>query len=267
MRLSTLAAAQFGLPETEAAALIMAGRVYIGTLPADKPGEDVPPDTPLILKEKARRYASRSGYKLEKALTRFELDVTDALACDIGASNGGFTDCLLQHGASHVAAVDVAYGILAWELRQNARVQVLERVNARTLTPDMLICEANPTGHCAIVTADVSFISLRRIFPVINAILTENGDCVCLVKPQFEASRRQVGKNGQLRDPSALPQLLQSLMESAKADCLQVCGMTVSPIHGTHGNVEYLAHFRRETAKAEATAAIIAAAVAEAPDA
>ncbi len=240
IRLDELAARRLQVDVNTAAALIMEGRVYIGAVPADKPGTAVPTDTVLTLKEKAKKYASRSGYKLEKALACFAVDPTGLTVCDIGASNGGFTDCLLQSGAAHVFAVDVAYGILAWELRQDVRVTVLERTNARNLTPEQLggtVCDA--------VTVDVSFISLKKIFPAIHRILKDGGEVVTLIKPQFEAKPNQLGKNGILRDPEGtLPPLLTDIFTCAAENGLTLLGLTVSPIHGTNGNVEYLAHYR-----------------------
>ena len=237
--LHTKVVTQFGISEEEAVGLIMAGRIYLGHVPADKPGMAVAADAVLTLKEKSRRYASRSGYKLQKALTVFGVDPIGLTVCDIGASNGGFTDCLLQHGAGRVFAVDVAYGILAWELRNDPRVTVLERTNARRLTVQQL------GTVCDLITADVSFISLDRIFPAIDDILTDNGACVTLIKPQFEAPRQALGKNGCIKDPSVLPSVLTHLFDAAAQHCLFLQALTVSPIHGTNGNVEYLALFRR----------------------
>lgn len=234
MRLDDLAARQWGISREEAAALIMEGRVWIGQTPADKPGTPVDGATELTLREKARKYASRSGYKLEKALRYFSLDVAGNTVCDIGASNGGFTDCLLQNGAARVFAVDVAYGILAWELRQDERVTVMERTNARYLTAEQL------GDMCDLVTIDVAFISLTKIFPAVDRILKEDGTCVCLIKPQFEAKPFQLGKNGRVKDPAILPPLIAGLMEAAAVHHLYPQGLTVSPIHGTNGNVEYL---------------------------
>ena len=256
-----LVAQTYQLSTQQAAALIMAGRVRVHGLPADKPGMPVSADAPVILLEKPRKYASRSGYKLEKALRHFRANVTGRTVCDIGASNGGFTDCLLAHGAAHVFAVDVAYGILAWELRNDERVTVMERTNARRLTPDMLGAPVD------VVTADVSFISLKKIFPAIDAILKPEGVCLCLIKPQFEAAPRQLGKNGVLKDPADLPPLLCSLFACAAENRLYLHGLTVSPIHGTNGNVEYLAYFSRQAGlSAEETDAAIAQAIAEPPD-
>jgi len=240
LRLDQLAARQFNLDIATAAALIMEGRVWIGHVPADKPGTAVAADTQLTLKEKAKKYASRSGYKLEKALSHFGVDPTGLTVCDIGASNGGFTDCLLQSGAAHVFAVDVAYGILAWELRSDSRVTVLERTNARNLTPEHL-----SGTMCDMVTVDVSFISLKKIYPAIHRVLKPGGELITLIKPQFEAKPQQLGKNGILRDPAAtLPPLLTDIFAAAAENGLTVTSLTVSPIHGTNGNVEYLAHYR-----------------------
>lgn len=246
-RLDSVVQRQLGLSPEEAAGLIMAGRIYIGHVPADKPGMAVPADTVVTKKEKARRYASRSGYKLQKALGVFGVDPAGRTVCDIGASNGGFTDCLLQHGAARVFAVDVAYGILAWELRNDERVTVLERTNARHLTLEQL-----GGTLCDMVTADVSFISLDRIFPAIDRVLSPEGQCITLIKPQFEAPRQALGKNGKVKDPAILPGLFTKLFTSAAANGLYLQALTVSPIHGTNGNVEYLALYRRRPASGEA---------------
>ncbi len=260
IRLDNLVQQKFGVSHEEAVGLIMSGRIYIGDLPEDKPGMLVSTDCEVSLKEKPRRYASRSGYKLEKALNFFNVDVAGLTACDIGASNGGFTDCLLQHGAGHVYAVDVAYGILAWELRCDERVSVLERTNARNLTAEML------GEMCDLATVDVSFISLKKIFPAVNRILKPQGVCICLIKPQFEASPRQVGKNGMLKDLKDLPPLLMSIVESAAENNLFLSGLTVSPIRGTNGNIEYLARFDRTRAiPPEEIAVLIENAIEELP--
>ncbi|MBE6778049.1 MAG: TlyA family RNA methyltransferase [Ruminococcaceae bacterium] len=262
LRLDELAARQFGTDVATAAALIMEGRVYIGHVPADKPGTAVPMDTPLILREKAKKYASRSGYKLEKALAHFGIDPTGLTVCDIGASNGGFTDCLLQSGAAHVFAVDVAYGILAWELRQDERVTVLERTNARHLTPEHL-----QNTVCDMVTVDVSFISLKKIFPAIRRIVKDDRPVVTLIKPQFEARPNQLGKNGILRDPEGtLPPLLADIFASAAENGLFLQGLTVSPIHGTNGNVEYLAYYRTEPAASADAERLIHEVLSQQPD-
>lgn len=239
IRLDKLAAAQLGVSEQEATALIMEGRVWMGHVPADKPGTTVADDTVLTLREKAKKYASRSGYKLEKALDVFSLDVTGLHVCDIGASNGGFTDCLLQNGAARVWAVDVAYGILEWRLRCDERVTVMERTNARKLTRAML------GRTCDMITADVSFISLVKLFPAMNDILKDDGCAMMLIKPQFEAPQKALGKNGIVKDRAILPPLVLAIADSAAENGLYLKDLAVSPIHGQNGNVEYLALFTR----------------------
>ncbi|MBQ8683915.1 MAG: TlyA family RNA methyltransferase [Clostridia bacterium] len=264
LRTDELAARQLNIDLPTATALIMEGRIYIGDVPADKPGTPLPADTVLTLREKAKKYASRSGYKLERALAHFTVDPTGLTVCDIGASNGGFTDCLLQSGAAHVFSVDVAYGILDYRLRTDDRVTVLERTNARNLTPEQL-----GGTICDMVTVDVSFISLKKIYPAIHRILKEGGEVVTLIKPQFEAKPKELGKNGILRDPaSTLPPLLTELFLCAAENGLSVTGLTVSPIHGTNGNVEYLAHYRHADGEAapEAWEEMIQAAMTLEPD-
>lgn len=261
MRLDALVREQLGLSPEEATGLIMAGRIWIGHVPADKPGMTVSANTVVTLLEKPKKYASRSGYKLAKALQVFAPEIAGKVACDIGASNGGFTDCLLQNKAKHVYSVDVAYGILAWELRNDERVTVLERTNARNLTAEQL------GTVCDLVTADVSFISLTKIFPAVRRVLIPNGIVITLIKPQFEAERRRLGKNGVLKDPADLPPLLCRLFDAAAENGLYVKGLTVSPIHGTNGNVEYLAYFESDTPlTAEERHQLIDKALAETPD-
>lgn len=234
IRADKLAAAQFGISEREATALMMERRVFAGELPVVNAGTPLAEDTVLTLREKAKKYASRSGYKLEKALPFFGVDANGLVACDIGASNGGFTDCLLQNGAKKVFAVDVAYGILEWRLRQDARVVVMERQNARYLTEEML------GERVDLVTCDVSFIGLKKIFPAMRAVLKEEGVCICLIKPQFELSPRDLGKNGVPKDTALLPPLFLRILADAAENGLFLQGLTVSPIHGQNGNVEFL---------------------------
>ena len=251
IRTDQLVAQQLNVDLNTAAALIMEGRIWIGHVPADKPGTPLPADTVITCREKTKKYASRSGYKLEKALAHFAIDPTALTVCDIGASNGGFTDCLLQSGADRVFAVDVAYGILDYKLRIDERVTVLERTNARNLTAEQL-----GGTICDMVTVDVSFISLKKIYPAIHRVLKAGGEVVTLIKPQFEAKQKELGKNGILKDPAAtLPPLLAELFAAAAENELTVLGLTVSPIHGTNGNVEYLAHYRHTAPTEEEMAA------------
>ena len=251
IRTDQLVAKQLNVDTATAAALIMEGRIWIGNVPADKPGTPLPADTVITCREKAKKYASRSGYKLEKALAHFAINPANLTVCDIGASNGGFTDCLLQNNAAQVFAVDVAYGILDYKLRVDERVMVLERTNARNLTAEQL-----GGTICDMVTVDVSFISLKKIYPAIHRVLKEGGEVVTLIKPQFEAKPKELGKNGILKDPATtLPPLLAELFAAAAENELTVLGLTVSPIHGTNGNVEYLAHYRHTAPTEEEMAA------------
>lgn len=247
IRVDQLTAKQQNISSEEAAALIMERRVLVNGVMVDKPGTSVDENAVITVKEKTKKYASRSGYKLEGALKQFGVDPTGKVVCDIGASNGGFTDCLLQHGAAHVFAVDVAYGILAWELRQSEKVTVMERTNARYLDAEKLGCT------CDMVTGDVSFISLRKIFPSIDKILKEDGICVCLIKPQFEAPQKELGKNGTLKDRSILPGLFRDIFRVAEENHLYVQDLMVSPIHGQNGNIEFLAKWGRKPSMDEET--------------
>ena len=245
IRLDQLAAAQFGVSEAEAAALIMEGRVWMGHIPADKPGTSVKDDTVLTLREKAKKYASRSGYKLEKALDVFSLDVTGLRVCDIGASNGGFTDCLLQYGAEHVWAVDVAYGILEWRLRCDERVTVMERTNARYLTPDQVPL------HPTVTVMDVSFISIKLILPVAAQLMGDEGVFYTLIKPQFEAGKDRVGKKGVVREPKVHEDVIQSIVDFAPTFGWQVQALDYSPITGPEGNIEFLAKITKKSSETE----------------
>ncbi|MBP5303413.1 MAG: TlyA family RNA methyltransferase [Clostridia bacterium] len=240
IRIDQLVADQFHISVTEAAALIMANQVLVEDTPVTQPGTQVKPDVSVRIREKKRKYASRSGEKLEGALKKFKVSPKDFTVCDIGASNGGFTDCLLHHGATHVFAVDVAYGILEYRLRQDKRVTVLDNTNAKLLTPQMLGC------ICDMVTVDVSFISLKQIFPVVDTILSKKGPCITLIKPQFEAPKEALGKNGIVKDLEVLPCVFQDLIASANQHHLYLQGLMVSPIYGNNGAMEYLALWGRQ---------------------
>lgn len=216
----------------QARALIMAGSVTAGGEVIDKPGTKVDEGSPLAVAAPPR-YVSRGGLKLEKALEAFGVDVSGRVVVDVGASTGGFTDCLLQRGAARVYAVDVGYGQLDWRLRTDPRVVVMERTNARYLTwlpepPDLAVM-------------DVSFISARLILPAVARLLREGGMIVLLVKPQFEAGREQVGKGGVVRDPEVHRSVLRAMVEWADREGMGVRRVTISPIRGPAGNVEYLA--------------------------
>lgn len=235
-----MALVQRGLaPSRERAqALIMAGQIYIGEKKVLKASEQVEDQEELSIRGEIDSLASRGGHKIERALDVFQADVTGVIAMDIGAAAGGFTDVLLRHGAAHVYAIDVGYGQLDWKLRQDERVTVMERTNARHLTPDMV-----PLGP-TLTVMDVSFISIRLILPVAAAIMGEKGRFLTLVKPQFEAGRGQVGKNGVVREPSVHRAVLMNVREYAAEIGWHVAGFTWSPIKGPKGNIEFLADIR-----------------------
>ncbi len=228
-----------GLAESRARAqrLIMANVVAVDGHPVDKPGTRVPEDAEIVV-EQGLPYASRGGLKLEAALDAFSVSVEGMVAADVGASTGGFTDCLLQRGACRVYAIDVGYGQLAWALRQDPRVVVMERINARHLES-----LPEPVGF---VSIDVSFISLRLILPRVRNWLLPDGNVVPLIKPQFEAGRRQVGRGGVVRDPAVHRQVLQRLLTWAPTLQLYTWGVIRSPLEGPAGNIEFLALLRQE---------------------
>ncbi|NUK31105.1 TlyA family RNA methyltransferase [Parageobacillus sp. VR-IP] len=230
-----------GLMETreKAKRAIMAGLVYSNEVRLDKPGEKVPVDIPLTVKGNAIPYVSRGGLKLEKALRTFDVSVKDKIVLDIGASTGGFTDCALQHGAKLSYALDVGYNQLAWKLRQDERVVVMERTNFRYVTPDYFT-----KGLPQFATIDVSFISLKLILPVLKTVLVPGSDVIALVKPQFEAGREKVGKKGIVRDPAVHEEVLESIIAFALREGFDVMNISYSPITGGDGNIEFLLHLR-----------------------
>jgi 23S rRNA (cytidine1920-2'-O)/16S rRNA (cytidine1409-2'-O)-methyltransferase len=212
--------------------LVMAGEVLVDDRPVTKPGATVPADAVLRLRRPASPYVSRGGEKLAGALDAFALDVGGRVALDVGASTGGFTDCLLRRGARHVIAVDVGYGQLAWVLRQDPRVTVLERVNARTLDAPML--PETPS----LATVDVSFISLRLVLPAVERVLDPDGAIVALVKPQFEVGRGEVGRGGVVRDPAARAGAVATVRAAVEVLGLAVRGQVDSVLPGPKGNLE-----------------------------
>lgn len=218
----------------KAKAMIMAGEVLVDNEREDKAGSMFPEEVEIVLKGKPLPYVSRGGLKLEKAMKNFNLTLDGKVCMDVGASTGGFTDCMLQNGAVKVYAVDVGYGQLAWSLRTDERVVNMERTNIRNVTLDQL---AEPIEFFSV---DVSFISLHHIFPVAQAITTPDAMGVCLVKPQFEAGREKVGKNGVVRDPATHREVLHNAMGYAAANGFKVCGLDFSPVKGPEGNIEYL---------------------------
>ena len=224
-----------------ARALILAGDVRVAGQPAGKAGVAVAADAEITLVTPDHPFVGRGGLKLAHALETFTIDVRGRTGLDIGASTGGFTDVLLQRGAARVVALDVGHGQLDWRIRTDPRVTVLERLNARTLTPDMLPDDATTFG---IITIDVSFISLRHVLPVLPALLEPDGNIVALVKPQFEADRHEVGKGGIVRDEAVHRRVVEVVTAAADALGLTRAGVIDSPITGMEGNREFLLHLR-----------------------
>ena len=222
----------------KAQAVIMAGSVFVDGQRVDKPGTAVPNTAAIQVRGHALPYVSRGGLKLEKAMQTFPLTLDGKVCADIGASTGGFTDCMLQNGATKVYAVDVGYGQLDWKLRGDPRVVCMERTNARYLTHEQIPEELD------FASVDVSFISLRLILPALDGLLSPEGEAVCLVKPQFEAGREKVGKKGVVLDPAVHLEVLEAFLEHAKESNFTVLGITYSPIRGPEGNIEYLGYLR-----------------------
>ena len=230
----------------KAQATIMAGLVFVEGQRSDKPGTPVAEDANVEVRGHALRYVSRGGLKLEKAMATFPITLDGAICGDIGASTGGFTDCMLQNGASKVYSVDVGYGQLAWKLREDPRVVCMERTNARYLTHEQIPDELD------FASIDVSFISLKLILPAVHNVLKDGGHVACLVKPQFEAGKEKVGKKGVVRDPAVHLEVLEHFLEHAKDSGFTVLGLTYSPIRGPEGNIEYLGYLEKgEGAPAE----------------
>ncbi|QEM68570.1 TlyA family RNA methyltransferase [Geobacter sp. FeAm09] len=234
-RLDTLMVERGLAPTREKAqALIMAGRVVVGDHAADKAGQQVAAAAEIRIKGEALPYVSRGGLKLKKALEAFGVDVDGLVALDVGASTGGFTDCLLQAGARKVFAVDVGYGQLAWSLRQDPRVVNLERTNIRHLAPDRL--DESPV----LAVIDASFIPLSRVLPAVVGLVRPGGRIIALIKPQFEVPRSDVGEGGIVRDPAAHDQAIAGVRQAAADLGIRVCGVCDSPILGADGNREFL---------------------------
>ena len=218
----------------KAKAIIMAGQVYVNNQKVDKAGFELKEGDKLEVRGKTLKYVSRGGLKLEKAMQVFPITLADKTCMDVGASTGGFTDCMLQNGAKRVYSVDVGYGQLAWSLRTDERVVNMERTNIRNVTPDML------GDKIAFFSVDVSFISLKHIFPVADTICTPDAVGVCLVKPQFEAGREKVGKKGVVREPATHAEVLHMAQGYAMANHFTPAGLDFSPIKGPEGNIEFL---------------------------
>ena len=230
----------FAESREKAKALIMAGQVYVDGQKQTKPGQTVAEESLVEYRGEKLRYVSRGGLKLEKAIEVFGIDPTGFDCIDCGASTGGFTDCLLQNGAKHVWAVDVGYGQLAWSLRCDERVTVMERTNARALEPAMFPVAMD------LAVMDMSFISLRLVLPAVFSLLKDSGRVACLVKPQFEAGREKVGKKGVVRDPAVHREVLENFLQYAHDSGFAVLNMDFSPVRGPEGNIEYLAYLAKQ---------------------
>ncbi len=223
----------------KARASIMAGLVYVDGQRIDKAGTSVDTEAEIHIKENLCPYVSRGGLKLEKALDNFSFQLGGALCADIGASTGGFTDCMLKNGASKVFAIDVGYGQLDWKLRNDPRVVNMEKTNVRYLDVDAI------GRNLDFISIDVSFISLKLVFPVAAQLLRNDGSIVCLVKPQFEAGREQVGKKGIVRDSAVHREVLRKVIGYGRENGLYEHGLTYSPVRGAKGNIEYLLYLKK----------------------
>ena len=223
----------------KAKASIMAGIVFVDEQKVDKAGEEVSIDANIEVRGNACPYVSRGGLKLHKAVNEFKIDLSDKVCMDIGASTGGFTDCMLQNGASKVYSVDVGYGQFAWKLRQDPRVVCMERTNIRYVTNEDI-------GELLdFASIDVSFISLTKVLPVAFNLTKDNGEVVALIKPQFEAGRDQVGKKGVVRDSKVHKEVIEKVIEFSKGIGFKVKNLSFSPIKGPEGNIEFLVHLSK----------------------
>ena len=232
----------------KAKAVIMSGNVFVDGQREDKAGAVFGEDAQIAVKENPLKYVSRGGLKLEKAMREFPISLEGGICMDIGASTGGFTDCMLQNGAAKVYAVDVGYGQLAWKLRCDERVVCMERTNFRYMTREDIPDELD------FASVDVSFISLTKILLPARRLLKPSGQMVCLIKPQFEAGREKVGKKGVVREPSVHREVIEKIVDFASFLGFWVRGLTFSPVRGPEGNIEYLIWIEKDGAQEERTA-------------
>ena len=223
----------------KAKAIIMSGNVFVDGQREDKAGTMFPDTVNIEVKGYVQKYVSRGGLKLEKAMDHFDVTLQDKVCMDVGSSTGGFTDCMLQNGASKVYAVDVGHGQLDWKLRNDPRVVCMERTNIRYVTPEDL--QEPP----AFVSIDVAFISLTKVLEPVKNVMTEDGQVVCLIKPQFEAGREKVGKKGVVRDKSVHENVVEAITSFACENGFKVLGVDFSPIKGPEGNIEYLMYIEK----------------------
>lgn len=229
----------FAESREKAKAIIMSGIVYVDNQKSDKPGTCYPVESNIEVRGTALKYVSRGGLKLEKAIDVFNIDLNGCVAMDIGASHGGFTDCMLQNGAKKVFSIDVGYGQLVWKLRNDERVVNLERTNFRYVTEEQV------TEPVDFFSVDVSFISLKLILPVARKFLKDGCKAVCLIKPQFEAGRSNVGKKGVVRDPKVHINVISDIIEFVLGNGFSVIGLDFSPVKGPEGNIEYLIYIQK----------------------
>lgn len=229
----------FAESREKAKALIMAGIVYVNNQKSDKAGNTVKADDIIEVRGETLKYVSRGGLKLEKAVKVFDFSLANCICADIGASTGGFTDCMLQNGAKKVYAIDVGYGQLAWKLRTDERVVNLERTNFRYVTREQIPEELD------FASVDVSFISLSLILPVMRTLLKDEGQAVCLIKPQFEAGKENVGKKGVVRDKSVHIAVIDKIISLLQENNFTLLGLDFSPVKGPEGNIEYLCHIKK----------------------
>ena len=246
-----------GLAESRerAQAYIMAGDIYLNGQKATKAGQAVRPDDVVELRAKSLPYVSRGGLKLEKAMQVFPIRLEGKICMDVGASTGGFTDCMLQNGAAKVYSIDVGYGQLAWKLRSDSRVVNLERTNFRYVTREQV------PDAVDFSSVDVSFISLSLILPVLRELLSGTGEAVCLIKPQFEAGREKVGKNGVVRDKKVHCEVIEKVKALALENGFDILGLDFSPVKGPKGNIEYLIHLRKTSEDAQDRTAVLVGAL------
>jgi 23S rRNA (cytidine1920-2'-O)/16S rRNA (cytidine1409-2'-O)-methyltransferase len=223
----------------KAKAMIMAGSVFVGNEREDKPGATFDVEADIEIKGNTLKYVSRGGLKLEKAMAHFGIDLNGDVCMDIGASTGGFTDCMLQNGATKVYAVDVGYGQFAWKLRQDERVVCMEKTNIRYVTPDDIADKLD------FASVDVSFISLTKVLIPARKLLTDDGEMVCLIKPQFEAGKDKVGKKGVVRDKAVHREVIENVVSFCADNGFLVMDLEYSPIKGPEGNIEYLIYIRK----------------------
>ncbi len=236
-----------GLAESreKAKAVIMTGNVFVNDQREDKAGQKFPEEVFIEIRGKKLKFVSRGGYKLDKAVAVFPIELKDQVCMDVGASTGGFTDCMLQNGAAFVYAVDVGTNQLAWKLRQDERVRSMEKTNIRYVTPEDI-------GKLVdFVSIDVAFISLTKVLEPVKALMKEGASMVCLIKPQFEAGREKVGKKGVVRDPAVHQDVIESIISYAGSLGFAICGLDFSPIRGPEGNIEYLLYLKKENQEFE----------------